>query len=243
MISGLITAIRTLTVFPMPGKDAKQFCSALYYFPLVGALLGTLVGGVVVGMEHYAGWHELGAVAGVAILLLATGCLHLDGFADVCDSLGGRTRERRLEIMKDSSVGAYGVAGAVVCLLAKYICLSRISGVSGIFAIVAVLAVSRAMQVAIIVALPYARKQGTAGPFVEGASARHMLVSSILAVGLAVGLLGCTGLVVALIAAVVTLSVGLWARGKFGGVTGDVVGFTNELVEIAGLIVVGLMLG
>jgi adenosylcobinamide-GDP ribazoletransferase len=243
MISGLITAIRTLTVFPMPGKDAKQFCSALYFFPLVGALLGVVVGGAVVGLEHYAGWHSLGVVAGVAVLLLATGCLHLDGFADVCDSLGGSTMARRLEIMKDSRVGAYGVAGAVVYLIAKCVCLARMSGLHGMLAIIAVLAVSRAMQVVIIVALPYARKEGTAGPFVEGASVRHMVVAFVLAVGLAVGLLGCTGLVVVTASAVVTLCIGSWARGKFGGVTGDVVGFTNELVELAGLIVVGIMLG
>ncbi len=243
MMAGMITALRTLTVLPVPGKDAKDFSNSLYFFPVVGALIGVAAGGSVYLINRYLGWPELAAAVGVVVSVRLTGCLHVDGLADVCDSFGGSSREKRLAIMKDSSVGVFGVAGVVLTLLVKYLCLLRVDPFTLLLAAPAVFAISRAAQVGVMVRMPYARAEGTAGSFVENAGLRHLFVAAVLALVFAWFMACQAGLVLAAAAFLVTAAVRAWARRTLGGVTGDVIGFTNELVETACLIVLGMLLG
>lgn len=239
----MITAVRTLTVLPVPGKDAKNFPDSLYFFPLVGAAIGLLVGVVSYLIFRYAGWGELAAAAGVIVSILSTGALHVDGMADVCDSMGGRTREKRLEIMKDSRVGVFGVIGAVVIILLKYIALLRLGGEALITVVPVVFAVSRAAQVGVIAGMPYARAEGTAGAFVDGAGPRHLFAAAALALVFAWFMACQAGLALAAAAILITAWVRIRSRRTLGGVTGDVIGFTNELVETAGLVMAGVIWG
>ncbi|MEI8191050.1 MAG: adenosylcobinamide-GDP ribazoletransferase [candidate division NC10 bacterium] len=108
-MKGFITAFRTLTIIPLPGKDVEKFSSALFFFPVVGGLVGLLTAFAGWGVGHWLRWPFGAGVAAVALSTVVTGGLHLDGLADGFDSLGGRTRERKLEIMKDPRVGSFGV--------------------------------------------------------------------------------------------------------------------------------------
>lgn len=237
---GLITAIRTLTVLRVPGKDAENFSESLYFFPVIGGLVGALQAAVMFLVNRYTQWPELAVFAGLAVSLLVTGGLHIDGLADIFDSLGGATRERRLEIMKDSRVGVYGVAGVVLCLLAKYICLVRIAGAGNFTSVIGVCVIARVVQVAMIVTMPYARAEGTARLFVSGAGGRHLLAAVLTGVLLVWLMMGTHGLVLFLVLALAAALIRMWARRHIGGVTGDVIGFSNEMSEVIGFIGAGL---
>lgn len=240
---GLITAIRTLTVLRLPGKDAEKLSSSLYYFPFVGAIIGIMVGGAVYAIARFTGWNEMAAAAGVFLSIRLTGCLHIDGLADVSDSFGAHTREKRLEIMKDSRSGVYGVTAVVLSILFKYVCLLKFAGGgSAVIILPAVMALSRSAQVAVITGMPYARKEGTAGAFVSGASLRHFAAVAVMCAVFVSVLLD--GPAVALIAAAyaVSMAIKVWARKEYGGITGDLIGFTNEVVEVLCLAIAGVLL-
>ncbi len=231
-MNGLITAIRTLTILPLRGRDADDFAASLPFFPLVGALIGSVSAATVWLFVHYTGWHEAGAVAAIAVSFVLTGGLHLDGFADVCDSLGGRTPERRLEILKDTHKGSFGIAGIVVLCLAKYVCIVKLLSVGGLVWLIVAAVCARFVQVLIAILIPYARKNGgTARGFVQGAKIRHLLVASALTLLIAAGLCRIDGLSAMAAAFGAGLILALWAKKMFGGVTGDVLGMSSETVE------------
>lgn len=245
MLRGLVTAIRTLTVLPTPGRDAARPASALPWFPLVGGLLGLLVFLPAWGLELVGDqWPEVGVYkwpAGLAALLvlfgaLLTGGLHLDGLADWADGFfGAREREKILAIMKDPRKGTFGVAALVLVLLLKWAALARIVEWTGLLPwIIAVAATSRFCQVELAASLPYARAEGgTAAPFVTGARPWHRVVAFILVMAVCVGACGPAGAGAPLVGWMVMRFFRRRWRKRIGGVTGDLLGAGSELVETA----------
>jgi adenosylcobinamide-GDP ribazoletransferase len=169
----------------------------------------------------------------VADSLLTRG-LHLDGFADCIDAVGGAwDRERRLAIMKDTHLGAFGAIALVLLLLAKWIAMTRLVSSGTAVWVILVLVVSRTMQVDLAVRLPYARpERGTGHPFVTGAAPWHLAVAATAAVGIALGGYGPLGLGVLGVGVGITRLFGAWCRSRLGGITGDLLGAGNELVEL-----------
>ena len=245
MGSGFITALRTLTLLPVRGPDAKRFADALPWFPLVGALvgLGVLVPALLVA--HLAGGSAMVAAAvGLACSVILTRGLHLDGLADWADGFfGAYDHERALEIMKDSHTGAFGVVALVVVLLAKFAALSTLIAAGAWPWIVVPHIVARTMQVQLATALPYARSEGTARRFVEGADRTHR--NRALALGLALVMLATiAGLAAVLFVAgglLLATAFGGWCRRRVGGITGDLLGAGNELVETALLLTAAVL--
>lgn len=239
---GLITAVRTLTIIPLPGRDSENFSSSLVYFPLVGWLLGMIVmwAGMLAG--KWQAWPAGQAVVCVALSAFLTRGLHLDGLADVFDSLGAHTRERRLEIMKDPHIGTFGVVALVVIMLAKFAAYERLMTGCGMLLVPVAFVVSRYVQVALAVCLPYARDTGgTAEHFVKGATAVHLLVASLL------GAIAC--FIAGMMEGVLYLAGGLilagilarWMKSMFGGVTGDLLGMSSEVTETATLLTMAFL--
>jgi len=233
---GLITAFRTLTILPLPGKDAEKFSEALPYFPIVGAALGLLVWALAWSVGGWLQWPMGAGAAVVAFSAIMTGGLHLDGLADVFDSFGGRTRERKLDIMKDSRIGTFGVAALVICLLLKFAAVVRIAEGGRYAVLVLPYLVSRTMQISFMVWLPYARAEGTARRFVEGAKPVHFLVAFLLAAGGCFAVAGPAGLLALGGALVPAAALIPWMRRVYGGVTGDLVGMGSETIETLVLI-------
>ena len=236
---GLVTAFRTLTIFPIPGKDAEDFAAALPYFPAVGAVLGLLAVAIAAAFT-WLGWAGGAGVVVTVALLLCTRGLHLDGLADAADAVGGgRTRERRLEIMKDPHVGSFGAAAIGADLLIKASCLGRVASAHAWAWLIVAMTVSRTCMVLMAVTLPYARATGgTAAPFVRNASLRHLLYA-VAAAG-ALCLIGPSGLALLAIGAATALALRPGMRRAFGGITGDLLGTTNEVVECVLFILLGL---
>ena len=193
MISYFISAMRTLTAIPVRGKDCEPFENSLYAFPLDGAVLGailTLTGFFLIEIlnENSAVILPVSAVLVLFQVLLTRG-FHLDGIADAADGFGGGfTKERALEIMKDSHVGAFGGIAIALDLLLKFALFSVLLTLGKFGAIIAIMVFSRTAQVFQCVVLDYARENGTAATTVQKSKKRHIFVAILLSVALTIPL-------------------------------------------------------
>src|SRR5215216_4957110 len=201
---------------------------AAVWYPLVGLVIGALTwlawkGAIFVFSPLIAG------VITLAVWILLTGGLHLDGLADCCDSLfASVTPERRLEIMKDPHVGAFGVIGLILILFLKAAALASLTSISS-FGIL--LAASLARWCILPAGLlPLARPSGMGADFALGFRRSFILWSVLIPLALAI-LLGRRGILSSVAGLGATLLV-LWlAKSRIGGVTGDVFGMVVEIVE------------
>jgi adenosylcobinamide-GDP ribazoletransferase len=235
--SDLLSAFALLSRLPLPNHRGTGAASA-WAWPIVGAGLGALGAAVAAG----ALW--LGVTPGVtAALVLAlgamlTGGLHEDGLSDSADGLyGGWTKERRLEIMKDSRVGSYGVLALVLVSLARWSALTAVLVYGGHWAaLVATGALSRAPMALVMALLPNARGEGLSHATGRPSPATA-LTALALAVALAVALTGWTAVPLVFATLGVTLWLSLTALRRIGGQTGDILGAAQQLAEVACLAV------
>jgi adenosylcobinamide-GDP ribazoletransferase len=175
------------------------------------------------------------AVFAVVASVLVTGALHEDALADAVDGLGGgRTTERALEIMKDSRVGAYGVVAIALSIVARVAALGSI-GSAGVGAVMAALvsahALARWSSVLLIRSLPYVRSGGAVSPFVD-VSSTHVFAATAITIVLAVTAMRWRGLAAVMAGVLVTLGARWYFRRRLGGMTGDCLGATNQIVEL-----------
>jgi adenosylcobinamide-GDP ribazoletransferase len=228
----LVTAIRTLTLLPIPGRDSASLASALPFFPAIGVLIGVLVV-LTLYVTSLTGWIAGAGVIAMIVAVWITRGLHVDGLADVMDALGAsRTRERRLEIMKDPHMGAFGVMGIVADLLLKTVALSHLAALSQWSLALVPFIVSRTAQVFLATSLPYARQEGgKAAAFVQEARSYHLLLALLAAVAFCFAASGFGGLLLLLQGLILALIIKFWMKHHFGGVTGDLLGAANEVIE------------
>lgn len=228
---GARAAVTFLTRLPAGRLDAGDFAHAPGWFAAVGLLVGGAQ--AVVFLLASAVWGApLGAVCGLAAGILLTGALHEDGLADTFDGLGGgASRERALEIMRDSRIGSYGALALALVLAATMLALVQL-GPAAPAALVAAATLSRALMAVMLRHGPYARAQG-AGAGMTGAQGVTGALATAGAAGvamlLAALLLGAPALggVVGLVAGAGVIW--LWARRRLGGVTGDILGAAQQM--------------
>lgn len=229
-------ALSLLTRVPLRLPDAAfaRGAAASWAWPLAGLVPGALA--ALAGQLCLGAGTGFAAVMALAASVIVTGAMHEDGLADVADGFwGGWDRARRLEIMKDSRIGAYGVMTLILGFAARWSALSvLLASGSGVWALLGVAMLSRAGMPALMCWLPNARANGlsqsTGRPSapVAGLAVAVALVGAGLCLGAAV-------LPVAVMMGAVVLCLGLIARAKIGGQTGDVLGASQQLAEIAGL--------
>ena len=236
----LLAAFRFLTRLPLPGPEtrAQDISRAVGWFPLVGAAVGAATAGVFrLGLRLWPA--PVAALLAVAAGLLFTGGFHEDGATDATDGLGGGwTRERVLEIMKDSRIGAYG-AMALWCLLtlrwAALVALDR----RALLALPLAMALGRWSIAFVLKALPPIG-QGLAKEVHRGLDGWPYAGSTLLATLAVAGarFLGLPhALPAAFAAAAVALAWTIYLRRRLGGHSGDLLGAGNQLVEAAALLV------
>jgi adenosylcobinamide-GDP ribazoletransferase len=165
------------------------------------------------------------------ILTVLTGGLHLDGFADTMDGLGGiRKHAERLAIMKDSRLGTFGVVGLIFLLLFDLMALRHLTDSRGTYLFLAPL-LSRFSMVTSALTQPYARKEeGLGRSFVEEVSLVELALAGGIALVACLALLWTKGLVLFCLVVGVTLLLGSLFRYRLGGITGDSLGANNELM-------------
>ena len=235
--SDLRAALLFLTRVPLkaarPAADGPPLGRAVRAFPIVGALIG-LAAGIVYAIAAGIGLPDIvAAVLAIGVGALATGALHEDGLADMADGFGGgSTAERKLAIMRDSRIGAYGVIALVVVLAAKVGAIADLEETGLVIAaMVAAAGTSRAAMPAVMLWLGPARSDGLAADAGRPPNT-HVWTGLALAAVLAVGLLTWSGLVAFLIAGLGTAGLAWLAERQVGGHTGDVLGGVQQISEV-----------
>jgi len=236
----LWSALLYFTRLPLPCPvtyEPEDLRRAAGYWPLIGLLVGLVVGGGYVLSSRLL---PADIAAGLALTagILLTGAMHEDGLADVCDGLGGgATKQRALEIMKDSSTGVFGAIGLIVSLGLRWRLLVELPPAQIIALTVAAHTTSRAAACALLAAQDYVRE----GPSKARPLAQRMhrgRLALVLALGLAplaflpaLYWFGTVG------PAAAVLVLGLWFHRRLGGYTGDCLGATQQTGELAFLLI------
>jgi adenosylcobinamide-GDP ribazoletransferase len=235
------SAMGLLTRLPLPAIDHPRGAQAAWAWPVVGGVVGGIA--ALVAWAMLAMGVPVGIAAGMVLVtqIVATGALHEDGLADTVDGFfGGWTKERRLEIMKDSHIGSYGTLALIVSVGLRWQALIIVCTTP--LAIIALASLSRAPMAMVMAALPNARGTGLAQSV--GRPTRQVAVLAVLIGVLAslstAGLMLTMTMVIAL--TIATVAVMLTTKARIGGQTGDVLGATQQLCEVAGLVVLATLL-
>lgn len=235
---GLLAALQFLTIIPLMRRPftPMELGRAVGWFPLVGFLLGAGLAGI----DRMFGWlfpQLVTATLLLAVWILATGALHLDGFLDTCDGLfGGQTPEARLRIMRDERVGAFAVTGGILLLLVKASCLGSLASRS--VALIVTPVVARWGMALAVISFPYARSEGTGRWMKDHAGWLQAVLATLTVLVIAVPSARWLGLVVIVLAAVVTGVAAGFVLRRLPGFTGDVYGALCEILELGTLLVI-----
>lgn len=233
-------ALQFFTRLPVPGWvgfEASWLQHASRYFPLVGCVVAAIAAAVYFAAALVLP-APVAAVLSTAVSIYATGAFHEDGFADTCDGLGGgMTRERALEIMKDSRVGAYGAIGIVCMLATKLSAMSLLPPHQAVSALFLAHPLSRAAACSLIWKLEYVRAEGKSKPLAHRMTNAEFAIAGVtsllpVAVLLAVGWVSTAAVLGSMLAAMLAA---LWLGWKFvrrlGGYTGDCLGAVQQVAE------------
>ena len=210
---------------------ADAFGRSTRFFPLVGLVLGICYALAAWLLVYFIGMRTLTAVLLLILPLLLTGGLHADGFMDTADGVfSGRERERKLEIMKDSRVGSFGVVSFVLLMFLQFALLFDMHPFLLVPALFIMPIIGRMAMVLAIACFPYARADGMGKTFADMADRKTIVTASVMTVVfvLPCGLLASVALMLGILFAL------LFCRAMtttLGGVTGDVYGAVTVLTE------------
>lgn len=240
-----LLAVQFLTRLPVTVRgevELKDLARATVFFPAVGFLLGGFA-----ALLYLAASLVFAAPARDLLVILffvaVTGNMHGDGLMDAADGLAsGKDRAGALDVMRDSRVGSHGATAGFLAILAKYVLLGQIPAPAKVVTLLAVPALGRWAQVYAAAVCPYARPAGGTASFVNLVGTRELLLASATLVGGLALLLGVRGGLLAVMAWGSTALVAYYATRRIGGVTGDILGAINEGVELAALLVLGILI-
>ena len=247
MISGFWLALSFLSRIPLPKRLAERqnwetpLAQAAWAFPIVGIILGALAAGVYILAITLGISATIASWVAVSFYLLLTGGLHEDGLADMADGLAhGRTQDEKLAIMKDSRIGSYGVIALIIilCLRANALAIFSAS-YETLLVIAGAAALSRAGMVFSMYYFPSARTEGLAAQAGKPTRNHMLLAVAIGSVPLAILLQPQYTILCFCVAALSSLFVGRLAVKHFGGITGDVLGATQQITEVILLVILG----
>lgn len=240
---GFLAALRFLTIIPLPGGklSPREVGRSIAYFPAVGAIIGL----ILVGLNQLLGLFLPSAVVNILLvvsLAIISGGLHLDGFVDTCDGMGGhKTAAQRRRVMKDSRAGAFGIIGVCCLLLVKYVSLNSVPTCWLVPTLVLMPVLSRWAMVYTVFAFPYAKPSGLGKAFKQEANRLGFLVATIIALAIAVIPAQLAGLVIMFGVWIIVTVTASYLKSRFGGLTGDTYGAINEMTEVLVLILVCLL--
>ncbi|GGZ11351.1 adenosylcobinamide-GDP ribazoletransferase [Pseudoduganella plicata] len=234
------TALQFFTRLPVPrwvGFEPDWLHHASRYFPLVGLVVGAAAAAIYWAVALVLP-PAVAVLLSTAASIYMTGAFHEDGFADACDGLGGGvTRERALEIMKDSRIGAYGAIGILLLLAVKCTALAHLPPLQAMAALIVAHPLSRLMAASLIWRMDYARAEGKAKPLAQQMSGSEFAIATLccappLLLAALAGPLHWHNLAVGIAAMAATA---LWFARKcarrLGGYTGDCLGAVQQLCE------------
>jgi adenosylcobinamide-GDP ribazoletransferase len=238
-LAPLAASVAFLTRLPMPRallEEQGAFARAAMWFPVVGAIVGGIEAGVFVAAARL--WSTTVAVVlAVGAVVIATGALHEDALADAADGFGGgKTRERVLEIMKDSRVGSFGVVALLLVMAAKLATLDAIArdgAASFTRAVIVAHVLARWSALPLLAALPYVRGiTGIGNSFADDGRMSRAVIGTVMSITLTTLIAPSAAFLCVIAASFVTISCGVYFRRRIEGVTGDCLGSVNQIVEL-----------
>jgi len=237
LFRGFFVALSFLTRIPVRHKHEPSIGLAAPWFPIVGVVVGAIVGGVAWGVSHITS-PLVGSAVAVLVGVLITGAFHEDGLADVADAfVGGWSTEDRLRILKDPLHGSYGVAALCGSILLRVCALSAISPPQMFTAAIAAHCFARAGALALMLTTSLARHEGLGSDYVKSLRRSPAIISLAVSLFFVIFLLGVWSVAVVGATIVGAATIRWWSKKKIGGITGDVLGATEQVSEALILVV------
>jgi len=229
-------ALSFLTIIPSGVKEEigeASFAKSVKYFPVIGFAIGLLLAGLYAVISTRLEGLASSAIV-ITALIIVTRALHLDGLADTFDGIfGGKDKEQKLAIMKDSRIGSFGMVSIMAVIGLKILLLSSISSVYKLEAIITFPVLGRWSACYAVSTQPYARKSKGLGSLFLGANKIDLFIASIIAFVIAAIFLGYAAILAAVVALVFAIAYSRFIKSEIGGMTGDTLGALIELTELA----------
>lgn len=248
----LLAAIRFLTSIPLPWwreASRQEFVRSLAYYPVVGIIIGLILAGLSWLLALFLPSAIVNVLLIVALVVIS-GALHLDGFVDTCDGIGGhKNPEERWQVMRDSRVGGFGVIGGCCLLLVKYISLNSVPEPLLMMTLVVMPVISRWAMVYAIFAYPSARPSGLGKERKQATDWLRFTIATLITLVVAIGLARLANITYFYVVGpaivfgiwMITIAMATYFKHKFAGLTGDTYGAINEVAEVCVLIIVCLL--
>ncbi|KAG2478711.1 MAG: Adenosylcobinamide-GDP ribazoletransferase [Nitrosopumilales archaeon] len=238
MLKEISSVFSFLTIIPTSNANLETIAKYMYLFPIVGIVIGLVIGGFGYGLS-YIGLEPL--VIGLLVMAsiaLITGIHHTDGLADFADGLMTKgTKEKKLQAMKDLSTGSAGIVTVVLYIIGMIIALSLSEGYL-LFQAILVSEIMAKFSMVLMASTGQSAALGTNSPFVQLMKDKKKLASSIaLTIIPLVIVAGSTGMIVFAAGVIVTLFLVRLSTRSFGGITGDVLGASNEFTRLTSLLI------
>ncbi|AJM91688.1 MULTISPECIES: adenosylcobinamide-GDP ribazoletransferase [Nitrosopumilus] len=237
MLKEIGSVFSFLTIFPSSNATLENIAKYMYIFPIVGIAIGLLVGSFGFGLSFFFD-PLLVSLLVVASIAIVTGIHHADGLADFADGLMVKgTKEKKLKAMKDLSTGSAGIVGLVLYLVGLIITISLTSGFD-LFKAILISEILAKFSMVLLASLGKSATLGSNSPFVHVMKDKKKLAAAFIIMLIPVTLIGeTTGLIMLGVTIALTLFLLGVSTRSFGGITGDVIGATNELTRLASLMV------
>ena len=230
-----LIALQFLTIFPVKIKSEiknEELGLSLFYFPLVGLVIGLVLSSSATLFSFLPV-----LVKGVLILIVSviiTGGIHLDGFVDTCDGFyGNKPKEKILEIMRDSRIGAMGAMGLILLLLFKFSLIVNLSSVILWKALIEMAVFSRWSQVLACKITSCARQEGKAKYFIEYSDKKILILGGVFTVALFLLMARLNGIFLFVFPFLCVLLFIQYIKRRIGGMTGDTIGAISEIAEVS----------
>ena len=231
-----LTALGFLTIIPVKYslKSEEEFASSMVYFPVIGLLIGiSLLFANFLLIFMFS--KIIVDVLILIVLIVLTGGLHIDGFADTCDGFfSSRSKEGILNIMKDSRIGVMGLVGIISIILIKFASIHSLNNEAKSYALLLAPTISRCSMVVITSISTYSR-EGLGKLYIEHINKKIGIISGLITVAVIILvsylLRRWRGILLVPVVYLIVLLISSYSKKKIGGITGDVIGATGEFIE------------
>ena len=237
MLKGISSVLSFLTIFPADSSDLQTIAKNMYLFPMIGAAIGIIVGFMGFGLFELGLESLVVALIVTTAIMIITGGHHADGLADFADGIMLKgTQERKIAVMKDPVTGSAGIAAIVLYIVSMIIALSLAKGWD-LFQAILIAEIMAKFSMVLMAYVGRSAIEGSNTPFLQAMKSKKRLLLALIITIVPVLILGQSrGIVIfAIDITLVLLLVWLSSR-SFGGITGDVLGATNEITRVASVL-------
>jgi adenosylcobinamide-GDP ribazoletransferase len=237
MLKEIGSVFSFLTIFPSSNATLETIAKYMYVFPIVGIVIGLLIGSFGFGLSFLLDPLLVSLIV-VASITIVTGIHHADGLADFADGLMVKgSKDKKLKAMKDLSTGSAGIVAIVLYLIGLIITISLTNGFD-LFRAILISEILAKFSMVLMASLGNSASLGSNSPFVKIMKDKKKLSVAFVIMLIPVMIIGeTTGLVMLGVTVIVTIFLLAMSTRSFGGITGDVLGATNELTRLASLMV------